>query len=226
MSDATCRIATRMRSDIDARAAAWLERRDRERLERRTIRPSSMHGSRNRRRIASPIWRLEAAWSRTDRLAALAPCHAGSAGAAPRTHWPLLSQDRRRSCGCRGARRGGRAYFSARRSERTIPTPVGGHEIVTLRRWHADRTQHRHGLARAHDDRSAHRLARQGRGLFPGQARCGPSLHRDGGRSSRHRSGHEIPRAPRCRQAGSGRDAGPRAVRCGRCASARRNPRC
>ena len=82
------------------------------------------------------------------------------------------------------------------------------------------RTQHRHGFARAHDDGERVRLARQRRGLFPGEARCRASLRRDG----RAISASPIwARNSSCAAMRAGcevaRGAGPRAVRCARCAA-------
>ena len=139
----------------------------------RTIRPHSMPGSRNRPRISVAYWRLDAAWDRTERLARCARPRPKRAGARASCRCCLKIAAAFAVVAVLGA---AATQLSAQPRDAHFLHAGGRARNRELRRRHRNRTQHRHGPARAHDDGRAHRLARQGRSLFPGQARCRPIL--------------------------------------------------
>ena len=119
---------------------------------------------------------LERGVERADRLAALRRCHREARKACARCAWPL----RLARCGrvCRhcasSARRGPRFICAIRTSDSLRHR----HRAGAKRFRFADGSQIELNTdtiaAHSRDAGAAQRLARQGRGLFPGQARCRP----------------------------------------------------
>ena len=141
-------------------------------------------------------WRLDDTWERTNRLAALKrPTSDMSERAEARSILPSLLKIAA-AFAVVATMGGAAAYLSLQPREKTYATPIGGHEVVKF----ADGTRielNTDTILRTRmttEQRDC--LARPGRGLFSGQARCGASVRRDGRRAAHNRSRHAIPRAP------------------------------
>jgi len=111
---------------IDARAAAWLERREEGLSESDEAALQAWLSGSLANRVA--YWRLKAAWERADRLAALRGAEKNSA-ARMRSFLPLLVKIAAVMIVVAGAGVLGVTYLS-RPSDRLYSTPVGGHETV------------------------------------------------------------------------------------------------
>ncbi len=120
----------RSAKEIKAQAASWLERRDREDWSpadqlvlEEWLAESLAH--------ATSFWRLEAGWGRTERLGALREPMRAS-GVEPISRWPNPARIVAALCviatlGAFGTR------MTLGSHEHVYTTPIGGHEIITLR---------------------------------------------------------------------------------------------
>jgi transmembrane sensor len=181
--------------DIEARAASYIQRRrywDWSETDQTEL--NAWLAEALGHRVA--FWRLEATLDRTERLAALRPSASGEAMVTPRgkARFVLLGIA---MLGVLIVAGFAASLFLSLPIERTYTTPVGGHRSIVL----ADGSRidlNTDTVLRARESARLNDVARQGRSIFPDQARCRASLCCDDRRSSRHRSRYEIPHPARC----------------------------
>ena len=158
-------------------------------------------------------WRLEAAWERTDRLAAPSPPHARCAGPSPCVRQRFFLARIAAAVAVAAALGAGAALYVSEPDAKTYATEIGGRETITLRGRLADRTQHRHGRCASRISKGERKVwLDRGEAFFQIQPRCQATLCGDRKRSSHHRSRHEIHRSPRAAGLECGRDRRPRAI--------------
>ncbi|HEY5238540.1 MAG TPA: FecR domain-containing protein [Rhizomicrobium sp.] len=114
--------------EVDACAAAWLERRDSDGWrEADQFELDSWLAQSIAHRVS--YWRLKAAWGRTERLSVLRGAMAPERSVGERLRTLL---GRSAAIVCMAAVAGAVSYFYPRTDEWTYSTPLGGHEIVHL----------------------------------------------------------------------------------------------